>query len=89
MTPMDKQRSSSVLLPAVSKDPEGFGSDFFWEAHWKKVVAVLVGIVLAILGAGAWAFHRAKTASESAASSFALLKVREVTISRGRPWAAR
>lgn len=64
---MDKQRSSSVLLPAVSKDPEGFGSDFFWEAHWKKVVAVLVGIVLAILGAGAWAFHRAKTASESAA----------------------
>ena len=64
---MDKNRSQSILLPAVSTDPESFAGDFFWEAHWKKFVAALVVVVLGILAAGGWAYHRASQASASAA----------------------
>lgn len=63
---MDKPRPDSVLLPALSSAPE-IDSDFFWEAHWKKFVAGLVAVVLAILGAGAWAYHRTSVAADSAA----------------------
>jgi len=30
---MDKPRPQSILLPAVSTDPELLAGDFFWEAH--------------------------------------------------------
>ena len=63
---MDKNRPQSVLLPAVSTDPESFAGDFFWEAHWKKFVAALVAVVLGILAVGAWAYHRASQSSASA-----------------------
>jgi len=64
---MDKNHSQSVLLPAVSTGAELLDGDFFWEAHWKKVAAGLVAVVIAILAAGAWAYHRASLAAESAA----------------------
>ena len=64
---MDKNRPQSILLPAVSTDPESFAGDFFWEAHWKKFVAALVAVVLGILAVGGWALHRANQASASAA----------------------
>lgn len=64
---MDKPRPQSLLLPAVSTDPELLGEDFFWETHWKKFVAGLVAIVLAILAVGAWAYHRSNTHAEAAA----------------------
>lgn len=63
---MDKSRPRSVLLPALSTDPELVDSDFFWETHWKKFAAALVAIVIGILAFGAWSFFRANTASEAA-----------------------
>lgn len=64
---MDKPRPRSLLLPAVSTDPELPGGDFFWEAHWKKFVAVLVVVVFAILAAGGWAYFRSSQRSSAAA----------------------
>ena len=47
-----------------------FEGDFFWEAHWKKIVAALVAVVIAILAAGMWAYLRASK-SAAAASLYA------------------
>jgi len=63
---MDKPRPQSILLPAVSTDPELLAGDFFWEAHWKKAVAVLLAVVLGILAVGAWAFYRSNQRSAAA-----------------------
>lgn len=63
---MDKPRPQSILLPAVSTDPEVFAGDFFWEAHWKKVVGALLAVVLGILAVGAWAFYRNNQRSAAA-----------------------
>lgn len=63
---MDKPRPQSILLPAVSTDPEVFAGDFFWEAHWKKVVAALLAVVFGILAVGAWAFYRNDQRSSAA-----------------------
>ncbi len=62
---MEKKRHQSLLLPAVSTDPEMIDGDFFWEAHWKKAVALLVAVVAGILAVGGWAYHRASVASEA------------------------
>ena len=64
---MDKNHPQSVLLPAISADTASLDSDFFWEAHWKKFVALIIAAVLGILAVGAWAYHRASVASQSAA----------------------
>jgi len=64
---MDKSRPPSVLLPAISSDPELADTDFFWEAHWKKIVAALIAVVVAILAAGGWAYHRANESAAAAA----------------------
>ena len=63
---MDKSRPQSILLPAVSTDPELLAGDFFWEAHWKKVVGALLAVVLGILAVGAWAFYRNNQRSSAA-----------------------
>jgi len=63
---MEKNRPQSILLPAVSTAPDSFDEDFFWEAHWKKLVAALAAVILAILGWGAWSLHSANVASKSA-----------------------
>lgn len=64
---MDKDRPRSVLLPALSSEPELIDEDFFWEAHWKKFAAALVAVVLGILAVGGWAYHRANVSSSAAA----------------------
>jgi len=64
---MDKPDPRSVLLPALSTDPESLDGDLFWEAHWKKFAAALVAIVLGILAVGAWSYHRANVASAASA----------------------
>lgn len=64
---MDRNRPQSILLPAVSTDPELFGGDFFWEAHWKKFVAALVAVVLGIVGIGIWAYQQSASRASSAA----------------------
>jgi len=64
---MDKDRPRSVLLPALSTQPELIDGDFFWEAHWKKIAAALIAVVVGILAVGAWAYHRANVASSAAA----------------------
>ena len=64
---MDKSRPRSVLLPALSTDPELVDTDFFWEAHWKKVVAALVVVVVGILAVGGWAYYRADRSASAAA----------------------
>lgn len=64
---MDKDRPGSVPLPAVSTDPALVDSDFFWEAHWKKIAGALVAVVLGILAAGGWAYYRANLSSSAAA----------------------
>lgn len=64
---MDKDRPRSVLLPALSTQPELIDGDFFWEAHWKKFAAALIAVVVGILAVGAWAYHRANVASSAAA----------------------
>lgn len=63
---MNKSRPRSILLPAVSTDPELPADDFFWEAHWKKFVAALVAVVVAILAAGGWAYYRSDRRSSGA-----------------------
>lgn len=64
---MDKDRPRSVLLPALSTEPELIDGDFFWEAHWKKIAAALIAVVVGILAVGAWAYHRANVESSAAA----------------------
>ena len=64
---MDDSRPRSVLLPALSTDPESVGADFFWEAHWKKIAGALVAVVLGILAFGGWAYYRANLSSSAAA----------------------
>jgi len=64
---MDKDRPRSVLLPALSTEPELIDGDFFWEAHWKKIAAALIAVVVAILAVGGWSYHRANVASSAAA----------------------
>ena len=63
---MDKSRPPSILLPAVSTDPELLAGDFFWETHWKKIAAALLAVVLGILAVGAWAFYRNSQRSSAA-----------------------
>lgn len=63
---MDKSRPQSILLPAVSTDPELLAGDFFWETHWKKIAAALLAVVLGILAVGAWAFYRNSQRSSAA-----------------------
>lgn len=62
---MEKQRPQSILLPAISTET-GLDDDFFWEAHWKKFVAGLIAVVLAILGWGGWSLYRANVGAKSA-----------------------
>lgn len=64
---MDKNRPRSILLPAVSTDPESLDADFFWEAHWKKFVAALVAVVVGILAVGVWSYHRSSVRASAAA----------------------
>lgn len=64
---MEDSKPRSVLLPALSTDSEFSDSDFFWDAHWKKIAVALVVIILGILATGAWAYLRASAASASAA----------------------
>ena len=63
---MENSRPRSVLLPALTTDPEIIDSDFFWEAHWKKVVAALIAVILGILAVGGWAYYRADISSSAA-----------------------
>lgn len=63
---MDKSRPS-VLLPAVDPGLEMSGSDFFWEAHWKKFAWGLAAVALLILAVGAFMLRQShvRTAAES------------------------
>jgi hypothetical protein len=49
----------SVLRPAIDPALEMSDSDLFWQAHWRKFVWGLSGIVALILAAGAWKFWSA------------------------------
>lgn len=64
---MEKPRPRSILLPAVSTDPESLDADFFWEAHWKKFVAALIAAVIGILAVGAWSYYRSSNRASAAA----------------------
>jgi len=54
-------------MPALSSDLEFSDGDIFWQQHWKKFVAALVAIVLLILAAGAWMYHRSHLRASSGA----------------------
>lgn len=47
-------KHTSVLKPTIDPALEMSDSDLFWMEHWKKFVWGLVGLVIAILLAGAW-----------------------------------
>ena len=57
----------SLLRPAIDPALEFSDSDLFWQAHWKKFVWGLVGLVLLILAVGAWKFRTAATLSSAEA----------------------
>ena len=57
----------SLLKPAIDPALEFSDSDLFWQEHWKKFVVGLVGLVLLILGVGAWKFLTAATLSSAEA----------------------
>lgn len=64
---MDKRRTPSVLMPALSSDLEFTDGDIFWQQHWYKFVAALLAVVLLILAAGAWLYYRNQVRSSSGA----------------------
>lgn len=57
----------SLLRPAIDPALEFSDSDLFWQAHWKKFVVGLVGLVVLILGVGAWKLWTAATLSSAEA----------------------
>lgn len=51
----------SVLKPAIDPALDLSDSDLFWQAHWKKFVWGLAGVIALILAVGAWKFWSAAT----------------------------
>lgn len=51
----------SVLKPAIDPALDLSDNDLFWQAHWKKFVWGLVGVIALILAVGAWKFWSAAT----------------------------
>ena len=62
---MDEPRS--LLRPAIDPALEFSDSDLFWQAHWKKFVWGLIGVVALILAVGAWKLWTATTLSSAEA----------------------
>lgn len=57
----------SVLKPAIDPALEFSDSDLFWQAHWKKFLWGLGGLVVLILVLGSWKFWTARTLSAAEA----------------------
>ena len=57
----------SLLKPAIDPALEMSDSDLFWQAHWKKFVWALFGVVVLILAVGAWKLWAANTLSSAEA----------------------
>jgi TolA-binding protein len=62
---MDEPRS--LLRPAIDPALEFSDSDLFWQAHWKKFVWGLIGVIALILAVGAWKLWTATTLSSAEA----------------------
>jgi tetratricopeptide (TPR) repeat protein len=54
------QDRSSILRPVLDPALELSDSDLFWQAHWRKFVWGLAGLVLLILAVGLWKFREAQ-----------------------------
>jgi TolA-binding protein len=61
------QDRSSILRPVVDPALELTDSDLFWQAHWRKFLWGLAGLVLLILAAGFWKFREAQVRHASEA----------------------